>query len=191
VPDSGDRRDPPKPDDEAALFRNAIDGVRPLTHERVMPQPTRKPPPLPRHRRRLADAHPHLSDADFAPAFEPMYEAQFAPGDLMSFARDGVSASSLRRLRRGKTPVERRLDLHGMTSRDAHNALASFLVSSSSAGVRCLLIVHGKGYGSPDGRSVLKSKLDHWLRLEPRVMAFTSAPRHDGGTGALYVLLKA
>lgn len=43
---------PPKsvPEDDAALFRQAVDGVTPLNEDRVRPEPKKRPPPIPRHR---------------------------------------------------------------------------------------------------------------------------------------------
>jgi DNA-nicking Smr family endonuclease len=51
-------------------------------------------------------------------------------------------------------------------------------------------IIHGKGLSSAGKLPVLKGKVDAWLRQMDAVLAFCSARRNDGGTGALYVLLK-
>ena len=37
---------------------------------------------------------------------------------------------------------------------------------------------------------MLKCKVNYWLRLREDVLAFCSATRGDGGTGAAYVLLR-
>jgi DNA-nicking Smr family endonuclease len=39
-------------------------------------------------------------------------------------------------------------------------------------------------------RPVLKGKVNHWLQQRDEVLAFCSARPVDGGTGAVYVLLK-
>ena len=56
--------------------------------------------------------------------------------------------------------------------------------------LRCAHIIHGKGYRSGERQPVLKRKVNYWLRLRPDVLAFCSATPRDGGTGAVYVLLR-
>jgi DNA-nicking Smr family endonuclease len=86
--------------------------------------------------------------------------------------------------------VNLELDLHGLTAAHAQAILREFLADCRLRRVRCARIIHGKGARSPDRQPVLKRKLNYWLRLRPEVLAFCSTPRHDGGTGALYVLLR-
>ncbi len=50
--------------------------------------------------------------------------------------------------------------------------------------------MHGKGHGSLHKLPVLKTKVQGWLRQRDEVLAFCSARPVDGGTGAVYVLLK-
>ena len=77
-----------------------------------------------------------------------------------------------------------------MTVSEARPALARFLAECQTGLVRCVRIVHGKGHRSPHKRPVLKGKLDAWLKTRDEVLAYCSAPVSDGGTGAVYVLLK-
>jgi DNA-nicking Smr family endonuclease len=72
----------------------------------------------------------------------------------------------------------------------ARDALGDFLAGSRDAGHRCVRIIHGKGYRSGARGPVLKTAVNLWLRRHMDVMAFTSARTIDGGTGALYVLLR-
>jgi len=111
-------------------------------------------------------------------------------GDELLYSRSGLQHGVLRKLRRGQIRIERELDLHGMTVAEARPALARFLAVCQNDRVRCVRIVHGKGHRSPHKRPVLKGKLDAWLRTRDEVLAYCSAPRRDGGTGAVYVLLK-
>jgi DNA-nicking Smr family endonuclease len=111
--------------------------------------------------------------------------------DALSFRRAGVRTQVVRRLRRGLIPIEGELDLHGSSQTSARSQLAEFLEHSRSAGRRCVRIVHGKGYRSGTRGPVLKTAVDLWLRRHLDVMAFTSARAIDGGTGAVYVLLRA
>jgi DNA-nicking Smr family endonuclease len=159
----------PKPDeDEAALFRAATRGVKPLTHTvRVAGDA-----PKPRARARFAPAEPELDAAD--PAL---------------FARPGVSATTLRKLRRGKLRVQAELDLHGLTEAQAKVQLREFLSAALQHNARCLRIVHGKGLRSGAKGPVLRPLVNRVLRRCAPVLAFASARQVDGGTGAVYVLL--
>jgi DNA-nicking Smr family endonuclease len=80
--------------------------------------------------------------------------------------------------------------LHGLTTEAARDELTAFIRNARQHGHRCVRIIHGKGLRSPDKRSVLKAKTDRWLRQKNDVLAFCSARPVDGGTGAVYVLLK-
>ena len=169
-------------DEDRALFRRAVDGARPLAGDRA-PPPRTGPTPRARDRRRNEPPDPRgLTESEWT--------SDVAPGDVLSFARPGVQRREIARLRRGRFEVEADLDLHGRTVIDAVAALARFLEDSRRHGRRCVRIVHGKGFGSPSGRPVMKANVDRWLRARSEVLAFCSATPPDGGTGALYVLLR-
>ncbi len=153
-----------------------------LTHDRAELRGQRPPAGAQARRRDERDA---LSELLAPPADELM-----EMGEESVFARPGVQRALVRRLRRGDFAVERELDLHGHTAGEAHGRLVEFLREARAAGRRCVRIVHGKGLRSPNRRPVLKGKIDAWLRRRDEVLAFCSAPARDGGTGALYVLLK-
>lgn len=108
-------------------------------------------------------------------------------------AISGVSKNIIRKLKRGKFPVQAHIDLHGFRKKDAEDTVRKFLINSHQRGLRCVLIVHGRGLNSPDSIPVLKERLPVWLNRGPArkiVMAFSSAQPYDGGTGAIYVLLR-
>jgi DNA-nicking Smr family endonuclease len=86
--------------------------------------------------------------------------------------------------------VQAELDLHGMTTDEAHDALSDFIVESRTLRFRCVRVIHGKGLTSPNKEPVLKGKVRRWLARWDEVLAYTEAPRHAGGGGALLVLLK-
>jgi DNA-nicking Smr family endonuclease len=111
--------------------------------------------------------------------------------DTLSFRRAGVRDQVMRRLRRGLYPVEDDLDLHGLNQAAARDTLSEFLEINRNAAHRCVRIVHGKGYRSGARGPILKIAVNAWLKRHPDVMAFTSARVIDGGTGAVYVLLRA
>ena len=123
-----------------------------------------------------------LSDADF--------ERDVENDESLSFLRPGTPELLLKKLRRGKVRVSAELDLHGKTVAEAQDELSEFLTECHTYKQRCIRIIHGKGFGSPAGRPVIKSKLDRWLRLREDVLAFSTARPIDGGTGAVYVLLR-
>ncbi len=105
----------------------------------------------------------------------------------------GLDPRILRRLRAGELAYQGHLDLHGMTADEAKRAVQEFIFRSMVAGHRCVLLVHGRGRNSPDQRPVLKDRLKDWLthgELGRRVLAFSTARPYDGGSGAMYVLLR-
>ena len=105
----------------------------------------------------------------------------------------GFSRKMMKRLKRGQIPVQDHIDLHGMTRQEAEKEVKAFILRSHRLGLRCVLIVHGRGLNSPESLPVLKEGLPRWLRSGPVkkiVLAFATARPYDGGTGAVYVLLK-
>jgi len=173
--------------DDAHAFRAAVKDVKPLAH-------TPPAPGLAKPRRRAALRRPEnaVENLDKSmPLIATPAEGAPGGGDALTFQRAGVRTQVVRRLRRGLIPVEDELDLHGLTQSDARNQLADFLAASRQAGRRCVRIIHGKGYRSGARGPVLKIAVDLWLRHHHDVMAFTSAKVIDGGTGAVYVLLRA
>ena len=112
-----------------------------------------------------------------------------------------MDRSSAIKLAKGKFTIQGKLDLHGMTQRQAHAALIDFIQTSFNDRKRNLLVITGKGrpkghdevagYGKREG--ILKSIVPKWLDESPLrglVLAFTTSQREHGGAGALYVLLK-
>jgi DNA-nicking Smr family endonuclease len=114
--------------------------------------------------------------------------------EFVEAAVRGFDRRVLRQLRRGDFSVQAHLDLHGMRREEARQRVAEFVVKAHAEGKRCVLIVHGRGLGSKDNIPVLKEKLQAWLTrgaIGRHVLAFTSARPWDGGTGAVYVLLRS
>jgi DNA-nicking Smr family endonuclease len=109
----------------------------------------------------------------------------------LSYARDGVGPDVVRKLRKRHWPVQDELDLHGMTRDTARDQVGDFLRRATRRGLRCVRVIHGKGYGSAGGEPVLRSMVHSWLVQKDEVLAFCVANKTDGGHGALIVLLKA
>ena len=106
------------------------------------------------------------------------------------FRRPGIQHNTFRKLRKGQLTVESDLDLHGLTAREARLEIARFLHRAGTLGERCVRIIHGKGNRSADHGPVLKNKVNVWLRQRDDVLAFASTHPKDGGTGAVYVLIR-
>lgn len=167
---------------ESSLFRESIGTVKPIQTNRADFAPTQRPKPIPRRRLEIATEIESLDSP---------FERSFEAGDILSFAHDGVPSRQLRQLRRGRIRVESEIDLHGLPPNKAHDALELFLSDAATQGRKCVKVIHGKGLSSPEGRSVIKAKVDHWLRHDRRVLAYCSAPQSGGGTGAVTVLLRS
>ncbi|CFD97931.1 Probable DNA endonuclease SmrA [Bordetella pertussis] len=107
-----------------------------------------------------------------------------------AYVRAGVAPDTARNLKRGQWRVGAELDLHGLRVEQARHAVLSFLDECLEHGIRCVRIVHGKGYGSQGLEPVLKDKARTWLVQKADVLAFSEAPERGGGAGALLVLLR-
>ena len=103
----------------------------------------------------------------------------------------GVSRAQLADLRAGKLHVEQTLDLHGDKVEPGIARLRSFLVEASRSGLRCVLVVHGKGTHSEHGAPLREAVLAELLgALSGLVHALSTAAPADGAEGATYVMLR-
>jgi len=178
----GSRKVPPLSEEEKKLFRQAVEGVKPLSHSGRV-QPAAKPlPPLPLQTLRDEQAALSESLSDWVPPCES--------GDESSFLRPGLSKQILKKLRRGHWVVQDELDLHGHNSDEARSSLVAFLNRSRKRGLRCVRIIHGKGLGSKNREPVLKYKVRAWLTQREEILAYCEARLVDGGSGAMTVLLR-
>ena len=106
------------------------------------------------------------------------------------FVAHGVDRREIRKLKRGEYSVRHRHDLHGMTGAEALASVRRFLENSRHAGHRCVCIIHGRGLHSKGNPPILKTRVREYLRSHRSVLAYTDAPGSDGGSGAVYVLLR-
>lgn len=173
------------PDDEATLFRLAMQGVR--TQASPNRLPPYRPPPDTRARQRELDDRAVMDELLHGDEHPESAET----GETLSYRANGIQDSVFRRLKRGHYRVEAELDLHGHNKERARLALAQFLARCQSHDARCVRIIHGKGNGSPNSGPVIKRAVDGWLRRRNDVLAFCSARPQDGGSGALYLLLRS
>ena len=110
--------------------------------------------------------------------------------DELSYRSQGIGTDVTQKLRKGHWSLQGQIDLHGLRSDEAREALGQFIRDASKRGWLCVRIVHGKGLGSPGKTPVLKSKVQRWLVQKTEVLAFVQAKGSEGGAGALVVLLK-
>ena len=104
----------------------------------------------------------------------------------------GLDKRTARKLRQGRLDVEGKLDLHGLRQDEARRALNGFITNSYNLGHRCVLVITGKGALSQGG-GVLRKMMPIWLNEETNrnfILSFTYSTPADGGTGAIYILLK-
>ncbi len=168
-----------KPEQDADLFRQALEGVTPLAPSNRI-TPTLKPRKTPAHRiPSSTTVTDNLSD--------------HGAGDtaITEFLRPGLNRMTLRKLRHGEWRIQDELDLHGLSSDEARKLLVAFLHDATQRGLRCVNVIHGKGWRSEGRDGILKVNTRHWLTQHPQVLAFCEAPPNAGGGGAVWVLLKA
>ncbi len=167
--------------EELALWRHVVRTVTPLRPAEP-PAAVPQPPPVPEPERSAAGSAAARPAPVSAP---PRATSRLDPRGPVDLDR-----RTWLRLVRGQLPVEARLDLHGLTQAEAHDAVRGFLERSQQRGLRCVLVITGRGLGSG---GTLRQMTPRWLDEAPnrsRVIAYTSAQRRHGGDGALYVLLR-
>ena len=174
-------------DDDADLFRRVLSNAKPIKKGRPVPEhPAAKTGKTIIPKTAPATKAQRVVSRPVAPQPPPKPVHALATGDY-----SGMDRRTADRFRRGKLPIEGRLDLHGLYQDAAHHALTDFILSSAAAGKRNVLVITGRG--SREGSGVLRERLPQWLNQPPcreHVVAFTSARREHGRDGAFYVLLR-
>ena len=170
---------------ERNLFQNAIGKVQALPASGRAALKAAPPPPIPRQQQMddAAALKESLSD-------EVDVSSLLDTDAALSFRRPGVGPDVAQKLRRGQWAIQRQVDLHGLRSDEAREALGQFIREAHKQGIRCVRVVHGKGLGSPGKTPVLKDKVQRWLVQKTEVAAFVQAQPAQGGAGALVVLLQ-
>jgi DNA-nicking Smr family endonuclease len=170
--------------DDIELFRRSVGPVRKIHHDKT--SPSGKPPSS--RPRRQGPAYEALLTDSFSDGLD---SGEVTSDEALFFARPGLQQRQLQRLKRGQLAIGAELDMHGMTAAMARSAVVNFIALCREPHIRCVRIIHGKGYGSGDSAPVLKNRINSWLRQHHDVLAFSSAQIRDGGSGALYVLLRS
>jgi DNA-nicking Smr family endonuclease len=180
---------PPAEENEEELFWQAMQGVAPIKQNGQVR--VSSPPPTV-VRRAEAEENEALAELYDLVAgrtgFDITDTEEYVEGCVI-----GLDTMLVRKLRQGEFSRQAALDLHGMTAEAAQGEVEQFLFNAVRTGLRCVLIVHGRGRNSPGQVPVLKDRVRLWLtrgKLARSVLAFASARNYDGGPGALYVLLR-
>ena len=169
------------------LFREAMSGVSPLSNDKAYHEDevTASKP----NAKKLM--HYEEDEIDFHdPLSDELHVEEVEPEGTISFCETGIQKGVFRKLRSGQYRISDELDLHGTTIKQAKQILMYYLQETPQFESCCVRIIHGKGNRSGNNKPVLKTQVNHWLTEHERVLAFHSAKAKDGGTGAVYVLLK-
>ncbi len=173
-------------DKDRDAFAKAMQGVKPL--QQVERAVTAKRPQAKAHNSRAARAALLVESLHGPGDGTPDSIEQL--GEEIAFRRPGLAEKTFRKLRRGRFSIEAEADLHGLTVNEAKLLLRDFICESAQLRLGCVRVIHGKGLGSGPGGPVLKGNVQRWLMQWDEVLAFVTARTRDGGSGAVYVLLR-
>jgi DNA-nicking Smr family endonuclease len=170
-------------EEDSALFREAIGPVKRMNAQESAID---KPKPEAAVRSLDADERQALIQSH-TPDWNSLAELM---GEALAYRRNEVTEATFKRLKRGSFAVQDEFDLHGMSTSQAEQYLKTFLHEAIENEHSCVRVVHGKGLRSESGLPVMKALVDRLLRHHGHVLAFSSAPAAQGGTGATLVLLR-
>lgn len=178
--------------DDERLFAEAMTGVSPISrgNRRITKAPDKdslRPAHAPKNEE--LEVMAHLSDLISGTAeMDITFSDEYMEGCVK-----GLDPKLMQQLKDGFFPIQDYVDLHRLTQEAAEIRIRDFLLNSHGRGLRCVLIVHGKGLNSENHIPVLKKRVPQWLSRGPVkkfILAFSTSRPYDGGTGAIYVLLK-
>ena len=174
--------------DEEDIFQQALEGVNPLKGPKMVEakQKWRGPTETQVRRQLSAQEEPEQEFDGLTNDHVDRVEAEA----ILSWSSSGVQRGVFRKLRLGQYPIDARLDLHLKTVEQARSEVFRFVRDCVRFGIRTAIIVHGKGHRNRDQPAILKSYTAKWLLELPSVLAYHSAQKQHGGSGAVYIMLK-
>lgn len=173
-------------DDDSALFRDAVGDVKSVRNDRIDLSEQKPKPQRPSAASIKADDRSVM-----AALLEDLGENDLLEtGEHLAYTAEGVQRSVLRKLKSGRYSLQSEVDLHGYNVAEARVVLSEFLKTAREKRHLCVRVIHGKGRKNADKAPRLKPAVNQWLQRNKAVLAFCSARDHDGGTGAVYVLLR-
>ncbi len=174
-------------EEDRELWRRVTATVKPLDRRAAAPPPDEPEP----------ESTPANKNANPAKEFAVPAARKPAPP---APSLNPVDRKLTRRIARGARGVDAKLDLHGLTQREAHARLLSFLQAARARGHRLVLVVTGKGrsdgaaeWWEEGTRGVLRRAVPEWLATPPfraMVVGYERAHARKGGDGALYVQIR-
>lgn len=170
-------------DEDKDLFRKAMSNVKPLRSSGKREKPAQRTPQAHKKRSRSSQAEPA------GPSWNDHILHPVNATETVHYQAEAIAKQLQRQLRNGKLRIQARLDLHGYRVVEAKQELFNFLNFCQSRHFGCVLIVHGKGSFSAEPAKI-KNAVCNWLQQEQSVLAYHSCTPADGGTGAIYVLLR-
>jgi len=177
---------------EANIFQSSMGGIKrmPVSDRYVPPSVPKSVAPTQPAKRKLSQAEDDalVLQESLSDLFEVDHYLEDDPA--LNYVAPGVGPDVMKKLRKGHWQTQDELDLHGMNRDQARDALGAFLTRASQRNHRCVCVIHGRGFGSRGQEPVLKSMVHSWL-VQKSVVAFCQARNHEGGEGALIVLLRA
>ncbi|MDY6881354.1 MAG: Smr/MutS family protein [Thermodesulfobacteriota bacterium] len=182
---------PSQETDENEYFIEAMSDVVPFSRGKTRVTPSPDPDLRPAHTTKNDELEVIAQLTDLVNGAAEM-DISFSD-EYIEGAVQGFDKRLMTKLKKGLFPVQDYLDLHGLTKAEAETKIRDFLLQSYRVGLRCVLIVHGRGLNSESHIPVLKERLPIWLKRGPVkkiILAFSTAMPYDGGTGAIYVLLR-
>jgi len=171
---------------ELEAFRQALNDVKPIAQERAHTGRARRNDESVSYRREKAQEQNEL----IVDGLNATLTHELGAEERVLFALPGVQQKLLKRMQAGHLGWDAGVDLHGFSVDAAREELYSFIADAKRRSLRSLIVVHGKAYTDPGRPALLKSYVTDWLQQIDGVLAFCSAQPQDGGSGALYVLLK-
>ena len=174
-------------EEDKALFRQAVGGASPKTPKVRKASKTRRPSPP-----TASKISPGVSSNQITRRISRnRVMIDETHDNSVLFVRSGLQKKVIKHLRRGDYGIKDILDLHGYTIVQARTQLSNFLTRATHARYPAVLIIHGKGlHGDTPGGTLKRFTID-WLKQQAAVKAFCAAQPKDGGTGAVYVLLRS
>jgi len=176
---------------EGNLFKASIGGVKRLPesdrHVPSLPKAGAIVTPAPARKLSQAEDDAAVLRESLSDLFEVDHYLENDPA--LNYAAPGIGPDVVKKMRKGHWPIQDELDLHGLRRDEARDSIGAFLGHATRRKLRCVRVIHGKGFGSKGQEPVLKSMVHSWLVQKPEVIAFCQARRSEGGDGALVVLL--
>ena len=157
---------------DKSLFRSTVDNQKPIDKDN----------------KRESNSISIKSNSPFE-NYSFLYEPNISGSQEIIHQVDGLSPKTLKKMKQGRLGSPPSIDLHGYKIEEACRSLSDFIHFHSDK--RFIQIIHGKGYHSNNGMSIMKSQVIHYLKQHPNVLAFCSCPQDMGGTGAVFVHLRA